>query len=133
MKPGEKIDPKWASHYQTLQALREKLVRAHEKHRSDAYADASASIEPEGADPVDQANDEAEREVVIAELHAEEARLNAIAAALQRIRDGTYGICIETGKPISAARLHAIPWTPYSHEAAARLEQDAKNATAVRR
>jgi RNA polymerase-binding transcription factor DksA len=34
-----------------------------------------------------------------------------IEAALQRIEDGTYGICEGCGKPIGAARLSAIPWT----------------------
>jgi RNA polymerase-binding transcription factor DksA len=34
-----------------------------------------------------------------------------IEAALQRIEDGTYGICEGCGKPIGADRLSAIPWT----------------------
>jgi RNA polymerase-binding protein DksA len=33
-----------------------------------------------------------------------------IDAALQRIEDGTYGICEVCGKPIGAERLSAIPW-----------------------
>jgi RNA polymerase-binding protein DksA len=33
-----------------------------------------------------------------------------IDAALQRIEDGTYGICEVCGKPIGADRLNAIPW-----------------------
>lgn len=34
-----------------------------------------------------------------------------IDAALQRIEDGTYGICGVCGKPIGADRLSALPWT----------------------
>jgi RNA polymerase-binding protein DksA len=34
-----------------------------------------------------------------------------IDAALQRIEDGTYGICEVCGKPIGADRLSALPWT----------------------
>ena len=37
--------------------------------------------------------------------------LSEIDAALQRIEDGTYGICENCGKPIGAERLAAIPWT----------------------
>ena len=37
--------------------------------------------------------------------------LAEIDAALQRIEDGTYGICEGCGKPIGAERLNAIPWT----------------------
>jgi RNA polymerase-binding transcription factor DksA len=34
-----------------------------------------------------------------------------IDAALQRIEEGTFGICEGCGKPIGAERLSAIPWT----------------------
>jgi RNA polymerase-binding transcription factor DksA len=37
--------------------------------------------------------------------------LAEIDAALQRIEDGTYGICENCGKPIAPERLLAIPWT----------------------
>jgi DnaK suppressor protein len=37
--------------------------------------------------------------------------LAEIDAALQRIEDGTYGICENCGKPIAPERLMAIPWT----------------------
>jgi RNA polymerase-binding transcription factor DksA len=37
--------------------------------------------------------------------------LAEIDAALQRIEDGTYGICEGCSKPIGAERLTAIPWT----------------------
>jgi RNA polymerase-binding protein DksA len=36
--------------------------------------------------------------------------LAEIDAALQRIEDGTYGICENCGKPIGAERLAALPW-----------------------
>lgn len=38
--------------------------------------------------------------------------LDAIDAALKRIEDGTYGICVDCGAEIPAARLHAAPETP---------------------
>ncbi len=33
-----------------------------------------------------------------------------IDAALRRIDEGTYGVCIASGKPIPRQRLNAIPW-----------------------
>ena len=36
--------------------------------------------------------------------------LGEIDAALQRIEDGSYGVCEVCGKPIGAERLSAIPW-----------------------
>lgn len=37
--------------------------------------------------------------------------------ALMRIKNGTYGICIETGKLIPRERLRAVPHTQHSIEA----------------
>lgn len=42
--------------------------------------------------------------------------LQEVRAALQRIEDGTFGYCIDCGKPIEPARLDAVPWTPYCRE-----------------
>ena len=42
--------------------------------------------------------------------------------ALVRIKNGTYGICIDTGKLISKERLKAVPHT--MHSIAAKLNRD---------
>jgi DnaK suppressor protein len=46
-----------------------------------------------------------------------------IDAALQRIDDGTYGYCEETGEPISIKRLEARPIATLSVEAQERHER----------
>jgi DnaK suppressor protein len=46
-----------------------------------------------------------------------------IAVALARIEDGTYGICQETGEPISIKRLEARPIATLSVEAQERHER----------
>ncbi len=40
-------------------------------------------------------------------------QLRSINEALQRISDGTYGVCAECEKPISPKRLQAVPWAKY--------------------
>ena len=40
------------------------------------------------------------------------AELARVEAALQRLRDGTYGTCASCGDPIAPERLEAIPWAP---------------------
>ena len=35
-----------------------------------------------------------------------------IIAALRRIQDGTYGICLGCEEKIEGKRLNAVPWTP---------------------
>lgn len=40
-------------------------------------------------------------------------RLEEIDAALQRLDDGSYGICAACGEPIPEGRLEIRPWTRY--------------------
>jgi hypothetical protein len=49
--------------------------------------------------------------------------LYEVEEAIKRILAGTYGTCVETGQPIPAARLRAIPWTRFSGEVQRRLEK----------
>ena len=51
---------------------------------------------------------ERERDLALS-AHAR-AAVDQIDAALARIDDGTYGICVVSGKPIPRQRLNAIPW-----------------------
>jgi len=36
--------------------------------------------------------------------------LEAVGRAEKRLEDGTYGLSVESGEPIPAGRLEAIPW-----------------------
>lgn len=51
-----------------------------------------------------------------------ESRLRDIERALEKIEEGTYGICDETGEPIPKERLEAVPEAIYTIEAQRRLE-----------
>lgn len=46
-----------------------------------------------------------------------------IEQALERIENGTYGVCVMMGTPIGKARLDAKPWAKYCIEAARRMER----------
>ncbi len=78
----------------------------------------------EEKDEVDLADILINNEIVdkLSDLDAEKLRL--IERALEKIEEGTYGICEGTGKPISEERLQAIPWTPYSYEYAEQLDRE---------
>ena len=59
-------------------------------------------------------------------LHSEYSIVDGIARiddALQRIEEGTYGYCEETGEPISLKRLDARPIATMSLEAQERKER----------
>jgi DnaK suppressor protein len=65
---------------------------------------------------IDQANADAEAELQI-RLHRTDGRLTrAIEEALTRIQQGKYGVCEVCKRPISKARLEAVPWTRLCRE-----------------
>jgi DnaK suppressor protein len=51
-----------------------------------------------------------------------ENRLQYVERALQKIEEGTYGICDDTGEPIPRGRLEAMPEAIYTVEAQQRRE-----------
>ena len=59
----------------------------------------------------DTATETYDRELDYSLEENSETVLREIDAALQRIEDGTYGVCEGCGKPIEEERLEAIPWT----------------------
>lgn len=73
--------------------------------------------------PADIGTDNFEHEFSLGLLESERSLLSEISAALARIDEGTYGICVGTGKPISKARLDARPWSQYCIEYARMVEQ----------
>jgi DnaK suppressor protein len=82
------------------------------KNRSDAAGDLSQM-------PIHMADigtDNYEQEFTLGLIANERATLKEIDAALVRLDDGTYGICLGTHKPISKARLAAKPWAQYCIE-----------------
>ena len=48
--------------------------------------------------------------------------LAEIEGALKRIEEGTYGVCVNCGKPIAEERLAAIPWATYCIDCKRLLE-----------
>jgi DnaK suppressor protein len=53
----------------------------------------------------------------------EQALLTQVNQALERIQLGTYGICVNCGKPIPEKRLEALPWAALDVKCQEQLEQ----------
>src|SRR5882672_12525675 len=65
------------------------------------------------ADALDEVQHAAERELAIRNLDRESNLLRNVRAALRRIEDGSFGVCLHCEEDISPKRLAAVPWTPY--------------------
>jgi RNA polymerase-binding transcription factor DksA len=75
---------------------------------NDPDADADHDFSEEGGEGAGAAVDRDRDTAMRAQLVE---RLDAVAAAEQRLADGTYGICVTCGKPIAPARLEVLPAT----------------------
>ncbi|EMY78556.1 putative RNA polymerase-binding protein DksA [Leptospira weilii serovar Ranarum str. ICFT] len=110
-------------------ALQEIADLLHEKKNVllEKYAHWEDNSKPSGlkemgdiADIASEINEETLSSVL---SEAEIETIREIDVALEKIEDGTYGICEGTGKKIPIARLKAIPWTRYTVEFAETLSK----------
>ncbi len=74
-------------------------------------------------DLADRASSETDRAIELRARDRQRKLIAKIDAALQRIDDGTYGYCEETGEPIAIKRLEARPLATLSVEAQERHER----------
>jgi len=65
------------------------------------------------ADALDEVRLAADRELLIHTLDRESLRLREVRAALARMEEGSYGICLGCDQPIPTKRLDAVPWAAY--------------------
>ena len=62
------------------------------------------------ADEMDEIQYATERDLAIRNVDRETTLLREVKAALSRIRDGSFGTCVDCEAEISAKRLAAVPW-----------------------
>ena len=75
------------------------------------------------SDIADRASSETDRAIELRTRDRQRKLISKIDAALDRLDEGTYGFCEETGEPISIRRLEARPIATLSIEAQERHER----------
>lgn len=114
------IDPKWQNHYERLVELRELLS----SRRADLTKDALGEQPSFSSHMADAGTDTYDRDFALGMLSSEQDAIYEIEQALDRIQNGTYGICELTKKPIEPARLVAVPWARFSAAAETQIERE---------
>ena len=71
----------------------------------------------------DLGTDSYEQEFTLELMDSERKLISQIDDALNRIEEGTYGICELDGQPIPKPRLEAIPWALYCVSCANDIEK----------
>ena len=99
----------------TLKAVEDKLLTQREELLGQiADLEKRAAGEDAGERVYDDVHGEPEtstyeRERVLSLLDNSRDLVEQVNVALEKINDGTYGICASCGKPIEAARVKALP------------------------
>ena len=75
-------------------------------------------------DLVDEVQLAAERELVVLSRDLESVLLREVRSALDRIQDGSFGLCLSCDEPISRRRLEAVPWASHCLRCQEAIDQE---------
>ena len=124
MTVNSELDERFvAQQKQRLQDLKEELLRVRrgmeedERQRSEEERDTQL-------DSGDMSQEMFTREMDATIGEQVERRLKEVERALQKIEEGTYGVCEDTGEPIPRGRLEAVPEAIRTVEAQQRYERE---------
>jgi DnaK suppressor protein len=117
-----------------MQPYKERLLLLRARLRGDVSAMARSALNKTRTEssgdlssmPIhmaDLGSDNYEQEFTLSLMESEEGMLGKIEAALERIEEGVYGLCLECEGKIPKTRLNAIPYTPYCVKCASKLER----------
>jgi DnaK suppressor protein len=109
---------------QRLEELRAELVRMIEGLEEDQRFRAEEEEDFTEHDAGDRSQSLFTREMDATVEQTMQKRLQSVDRALQKVEEGTYGICDDTGEPIPRGRLEAVPEAIYTVEAQERRERE---------
>lgn len=119
-----KLKKKDLDHYRDLLLQRRREILGLVNHMEDeALRSRGGNLSNMPLHMADIGSDTFDQDFNLSLAEQERQLLNEIDAALERIRNGTYGVCQLTGKPIPKARLDAKPHAKYTIEAARIVER----------
>src|SRR4051812_43777811 len=85
--------------------------------------DGRAADSEAAQDIADKAANSYNKEFLFHQSNSERQLLQMVESALDRIRLGSFGQCINCGEEINTKRLEAVPWTRYCIECQEKLEK----------
>jgi DnaK suppressor protein len=109
---------------QRLIELREELVGVRDGLNEDERELEGGGHDFTETDSGDMSQSIFDREMDASVEEGIERRLKEVERALQKIEEGTYGVCEDTGEEIPRGRLEALPEAIRTVEAQQRFEQE---------
>ena len=111
-------------HTQPVIAPRKKALQSKLKELLQPSAERDSIKVETFADPLDQLNSAAIRELAIHLVDRNSKLISEVRSALARIEEGAYGLCESCEDPIAAKRLDAVPWARLCIACQGRQEAD---------
>jgi DnaK suppressor protein len=115
---------------QVLSDLREKLSNNVSNIHDEALRESGRNANELSDMPMehlaDRASDNFTKDLMIGILQNSEAEIVDIDIALEKIEDGTYGLCEDCGEEIKIERLKALPFARHCIECKQALEQQSQ-------
>ena len=105
-----------------LQEWKKELIKAN----NEALYNGSMDDNSISADIVDQASSYTDKNVEMKAINRQIKLISEIDKALARIREDTYGYCLDTAEPIGLKRLMARPVAKYTIAAQEKHEKNEK-------
>ena len=127
------IDKRFIRFYKLLIELRDHVNSGLQTHAEETLKrssrEDSGDLSGYGQHMADAGTDNFDRDFALSLVSNEQEALYEIEEAINRIKKGTYGICENTGKPISKDRLLAVPFARYSLESQAEIEKNQRRSS----
>lgn len=127
---GRTVPDKFKKYYNLLIDLHNHVSSGLDVHTKDTLKRSSredaGNLSSYGQHMGDVGTDAFDRDFALSLVANEQEALNEINYAIERIFDGSYGICQITSKPIDHERLMAVPFTRFSIEGQTEHEKNKK-------
>ena len=114
-----------------VESQRRRLIDLRDELRRvrDGLEEDQRELEGQGTDFTETDSGDMSQSIFDREMDASvgeqiERRLGEVERALQKIEDGTYGVCDDTGENIPKGRLEAVPEAIRTVEAQQRFERE---------
>lgn len=111
---------------QTARRYKERLLqqqRTLEHSTLTAVEQGRETIAEDAQDSADQAVFSYQKELLFTRGTHDHGQLALVKSALERLKEGGFGECIQCGTQIGAKRLDALPWTPYCIACQEKIER----------
>ncbi len=91
----------------------QRMLETKKKELLAGTSDREEILIENAAEDFDRLQQQLNREVAIRNLDRESKLLKEVEAALNRVQEGTFGVCLRCEEEIPEKRLKALPWAAY--------------------